>query len=97
MSVQQQIETRLTDSLEPEVLQVRNESFMHNVPEGSRPSRSLRERPVQFCARCAAIKWSTRFSVRCFRARPLPCTLQSEEWQSSPDAPDSPKCHGGEK
>lgn len=35
MSIQAQLEKRLTDSFEPMHLEVINESYMHNVPEGS--------------------------------------------------------------
>ena len=35
MTIQQQIETKLQQAFNPEVLDVVNESYMHNVPAGS--------------------------------------------------------------
>lgn len=35
MTIQNQIETKLQQALNPDILQVENESHMHNVPAGS--------------------------------------------------------------
>jgi len=102
MSAQQQIETRLTDSLEPEVLQVQNESFMHNVPEGSETHFKVTLVSDRFSSlrkvRRHQMVYEVLSTLLSGPVHALALHLYSpEEWQSSPGAPDSPKCHGGEK
>lgn len=101
MSVQDQIETRLSDSLEPHVLEVRNESFMHNVPEGSETHFKVTLVSDQFDSlrkvRRHQMVYEILSTLMSGPIHALALHLYSpNEWHASPEAPDSPKCHGGE-
>ena len=100
MTVQQSIERKLQDSLNPTWLQVDNESYMHSVPPGAeshfrvvivspvfeRMSLLQRHRMVH-----AALGEEMRESIHA-----LTITSQTPaEWESNPIARESPACRGG--
>ncbi len=103
MSMQAEIETRLSAELKPFVMQVINESDNHNVPAGSESHFKL-------------VLVSERFEGKTLLARHrlinsiLESQLQNgihalaihtyteSEWRDmQADAPESPACHGGGK
>jgi len=102
MSIQQQIEQKLVTELQPEYLQVLNESHQHNVPPGSESHFK-----VVIVAQAFAGKRliQTHRMVNEILAQELANqihalaihTYSPEQWQKKPEkqAPISPKCLGG--
>jgi BolA protein len=103
MSVQEIIERKITDHLNPVYLEVRNESYMHSVPPGSES---------HFKVTVVSDKFEGKMLVA--RHRLLNETLAEEltgpvhalslhtmtpsEWaEKGGNVPDSPPCHGGSK
>jgi BolA protein len=98
--IQERIETKLQDTLEPMHLEVINESYMHSVPKGSEShfkvvvvsSRFDGLSPVKRHQLVyAALQDELQGSVHA-----LAITARTPgEWATSPEANISPKCHGG--
>lgn len=102
MKIQRCIEERLREALAPVLLEVRNESSMHNVPPGSES---------HFRIRVVSRAFEGRGRVERHRAiyRALAAEMQGpvhalglealtpEEWEAlSGSMPDSPPCLGGD-
>lgn len=107
MSIQQNITQKLNDAFSPEHLEVVNESFMHNVPEGSESHFKItivcdafenkmliaRHRLVN---KVLAEELKNDRSEGGIHALALH-TLTTEEWLKKGRVPDSPECLGGDK
>ncbi len=100
MSVQQDIEQRLLRELQPNHLEVVNESHMHNVPPGS-------ESHFKVTIVCRSFAGQSRVRRHQSVYRLLKEALQGpvhalalhtyshEEWSARSNAPESPHCLGG--
>ncbi|MDG1066452.1 MAG: BolA/IbaG family iron-sulfur metabolism protein [Luminiphilus sp.] len=102
MVVQEQIQTRLGDKLTPLQLEVTNESFMHNVPEGSETHFKVTAVSQTFSGLRKVRRHQLVYEVlNDLLAGPVHALalhlFTPDEWQDGPGAPDSPKCHGGER
>lgn len=102
MSVEDDITRKLTDSLQPQHLEVINESHMHNVPPGSESHFKIVAVSDQFegkmlVARHRMINQALAEEL----AGPVHAlaihTLTPAEWQEKGAAPSSPPCMGGGK
>ena len=102
MSIQDQINERLQSRFDLQHLEVVNESGGHNVPPGSETHFKVTLVSDRFSSlrkvRRHQMVYEVLSTLLSGPVHALALHLYSpEEWQSSPDAPDSPKCHGGEK
>lgn len=103
MSVQQQIEAKLTSALSPAHIEVANESHMHSVPPGSESHFKVvlvspvfdGKRPVarhQLVYRVLADELAGPVHALALH------TYTAQEWQQRDGAaPASPQCLGGSK
>ncbi|HEB55423.1 MAG TPA: BolA/IbaG family iron-sulfur metabolism protein [Gammaproteobacteria bacterium] len=103
MSMQAEIETRLSAELKPSVMQVINESNNHNVPPGSESHFKLvlvsdRFDGKPLLARHRLINHILQQQLQNgIHALAIHTYTESEWRQLQGDAPESPACHGGEK
>jgi BolA protein len=102
MVVQDEIEARLSDSLSPLELEVRNESFMHNVPANSETHFKVTAVSSEFNGlrkvRRHQLVYGFLSDLIAGPVHALALHLYTpDEWQDSGGVPDSPNCHGGEK
>ena len=102
MVVQEEIQARLARSLSPLELEVRNESFMHNVPADSETHFKVTAVSSEFSGLRKVGRHQLVYGVLSdLIAGPVHALAlhlyTPDEWQDSQGAPDSPKCHGGEK
>ena len=102
MVVQDEIEARLSDSLAPLELEVRNESFMHNVPANSETHFKVTAVSSEFNGlrkvRRHQLVYGFLSDLIAGPVHALALHLYTpDEWQGSGDVPNSPNCHGGEK
>ncbi|OOF21447.1 MULTISPECIES: transcriptional regulator BolA [unclassified Salinivibrio] len=102
MKIQTQITEKLEQAFSPSFLDVRNESFMHNVPEGSESHFKVvvvseafdgqrliqRHRAVN-----ATLSDELAHHIHALAIH----TYTPQEWTSQAQAPDSPACRGGGK
>ena len=103
MSVQQDIETRLTEALDPEYLEVVNESHMHSVPVNSETHFKVvavagafegKRKVARHQSVYAVLKEQLEGPVHALALH----TYTPVEWQERQgDAPASPDCLGGSK
>jgi BolA protein len=102
MTIQQTIEQRLQTAFQPEYLAVVNESSQHNVPPGSESHFKVtlvanafaQKRPV---ARHQMV-YAELQSLLSDGLHALALhTFTPEEWSQHPEAPQSPRCRGGQK
>lgn len=101
MNVQAQIDQRINEEVDVHHMTLENESYMHNVPEGSESHFKLilvsdafeGKRLVQRHQRVYAILKEEMLKIHA-----LAMHLYSiQEWnERNALAPTSPKCHGGE-
>lgn len=97
------IETKLTDAFTPEHLQVINESYMHNVPEGSESHFKVVVVSAEFegqrlIARHRAVNQVLAVELAEHIHALSINTYTAQEWQQQNQlVPDSPACMGGEK
>ena len=103
MTVQQEIERKLRAALEPEHLEVLNESGQHNVPPGSESHFKLVVVSDTFLGQSRLARHRTINGILAgelaggVHALSLH-TFSGAEWAGSGgDAPDSPPCLGGSK
>ena len=103
MSVQSDIETKLTQSLQPSHLEVINESSNHNVPAGSESHFKVVIVTDAFDGKMLVARHRMINEILAdelqhkIHALALH-TYTPTEWQAiSGDAPDSPPCMGGDK
>ena len=101
MEIQQTITRKLEDELHPEHLEVINESFMHNVPEGSEShfkvviiSDAFENKMLIARHRLVnkVLEDELNGSIHALALH----TMTKEEWHKKGNAPDSPKCMGGD-
>jgi len=102
MTVQAQIEANLTTELSPAVLEVLNESFMHNVPADSETHFKVTLVSEKFIAlrrvRRHQMVYSLLSDLLAGPVHALALHLYTpEEWDEVSEAPASPNCHGGDK
>ena len=102
MSVENDIIEKLQSTLQPEYLDVTNESHMHNVPPGSESHFKVVIVSSEFngnmlVARHRLINKTLAEEI----AGPVHAlalhTMTPEEWSARGAAPDSPPCMGGGK
>ncbi len=103
MSIEKQIRQRLTECLQPQHLEVINESSNHNVPEGSEShfkvvlvSEHFSDLPMLKCHRLVYGALAEEL------AGPLHAlalhTYSPQHWtEHQYPAPQSPLCHGGQR
>ena len=105
--MQENITNKLTTAFSPEHLEVINESFMHNVPEGSESHFKVvivcddfngkmliaRHRLVNAVLADELKKERTEGGIHALALH----TMTMEEWFEKGKAPDSPECLGGGK
>lgn len=99
MSMQQRLETALTEALSPEFLALENESYMHNVPKGSESHFKATLVADAFEAlsrvkRHQAVYGALGELMGQIHALALH-TYTPKEWQEKGQAPASPNCLGG--
>ncbi len=103
MSVQQQIEAKLTNALPLTHSEVVNESHMHSVPPGSETHFKLVLVSPEFEGKRAVARHQLVYRVLADElAGPVHAlalhTYTVQEWQQrNAAAPDSPQCLGGSK
>jgi BolA protein len=105
MTLRSVIETKLRQALEPAHLEVINESHMHSVPKGSEThfkvvvvsSRFEGLSPVkrhQLVYGALGEELGKKPASGGIHALAITSRTPAE-WQASPEANESPKCHGG--
>jgi len=103
MSIQNAIESKLKQALDPAYLEVINESFRHNVPPGSESHFKITLVAEEFADRTLVQRHQMVYQLLATELQQgvhaLALHLYSaDEWQDKGQAaPDSPPCHGGEK
>jgi len=103
VSIQSDIEKKITEFFQPVFLQVINESNQHNVPPGSESHFKLVVVSDQFKGKRSVARHQMLYS--CLKAEldgPVHAlalhTYTEKEWQESQEeAPVSPECMGGSK
>ena len=107
MTIQENITTKLNNAFSPEHLEVINESYMHNVPEGSESHFKVvivcddfkdkmliaRHRLFNKVLEEELQKDRTDGGIHALALH----TMTTEEWFAKGKAPDSPECLGGGK
>ena len=107
MTTQETITTKLKTAFSPEHLEVINESFMHNVPEGSESHFKIiivcddfkdkmliaRHRLVNKVLQDELNKEQSEGGIHALALH----TMTMEEWFKKGKAADSPECMGGGK
>ncbi len=107
MTIQERITDKLNNAFSPEHLEVMNESFMHNVPEGSESHFKVvivcddfkgkmliaRHRLVNKVLEDELKKERSNGGIHALALH----TMTMEEWFAKGNAPDSPECLGGGK
>ncbi len=103
MSVEQSIQTKISQALQPTHLQVMNESHMHNVPPGSESHFKLVIVSATFDKQPSVRRHQKIYQILSeemqngVHALSLK-TFTPEEWaEQSPTIPASPQCLGGSK
>lgn len=103
MSIQQTIETKITQALSPEHLEVVNESFMHNVPPDSESHFKVVVVSPEFegkrlVQRHRMINQLLADELKNDIHALAIHTFTSQEWaEKQQQAKDSPECLGGSK
>jgi len=103
MTIQANIEEKITDALQPEYLEVANESHMHNVPPGSESHFKVTVVTTEFNGKMLVarhrilnqlLKDELNGPVHALSLN----TLTPEEWQGKNcEVRKSPPCLGGSK
>lgn len=98
--IQPQIEAKLNHSFAPVHLDVLNESYMHNVPEGSESHFKVVVVSAQFegqrlISRHRAVNQCLAYELANHIHALAIHTYTESEWQQQCNAPVSPPCHGG--
>jgi BolA protein len=97
------IETKLRAALEPTVLEVVNESSMHNVPKGSETHFRVVVVSPAFEGKARVARHQLVYKTLADEMKPgrihaLAITSRTPtEWADSPEANESPLCRGGGK
>ena len=102
MSTQANIIQKLTEALQPEHLQVINESHMHNVPPGSESHFKVVVSSAEFQSMTRVRRHQRMYNLLAAELQTgvhalALHTYTPEEWQQINSAPVSPPCLGGSK
>lgn len=103
MTIQQTIESKISERLKPAHLEVRNESSMHNVPPGSESHFKVTVVSEQFEGKNLLMRHRMLNETLAEElAGPVHAlalhTMTPAEWvKKGGKVPDSPLCHGGSK
>lgn len=103
MTIQQIIESKISERLNPAHLEVRNESSMHNVPPGSESHFKVTVVSEQFEGKSLLMRHRMLNEALAEElAGPVHAlalhTMTPTEWaKKGGEVPDSPLCHGGSK
>ncbi len=100
MSIQQRIEAKLKETLDPSHLEVINESHMHNVPKGSETHFKVVVVSERFDGMTPVKRHQLVYGALADEMKggvhALAITSRSPaEWAATPEANASPKCMGG--
>ena len=102
MTIKSTIEQKLEQSFSPEFLEVVNESFMHNVPEGSESHFKVTVVSVEFTdkrliARHRLINQTLAEELDSIHALAIHTLTPDEYFAKAGKVADSPECLGGGK
>ncbi len=103
MSTHDQIEAKLRAALAPAVLEVHNESGMHNVPKGSETHFKVVVVSQAFEGKSPVARHQLVYKALSEEMKPgkvhaLAITSRTpDEWAASPEGNASPACLGGSK
>lgn len=101
MTIQSQIEDLVRSGFNPEHLEVINESYMHNVPEGSESHFKIVLVTDSFEGKRSVARHQQVYAVMgdmMTRIHALALhTYSPQEYRDIQSAPDSPNCMGGSK
>lgn len=100
MGVQNAIQSKLSDALQPDHLEVVNESHMHSVPKGSETHFKVVVVSSRFDGLTPVRRHQLVYGALSEELKAgvhaLAITSRSPaEWAASPEANVSPACHGG--
>jgi len=102
MTLKAQIETKLQGALAPVHLEVINESHMHSVPKGAETHFKVVVVSNRFEGLPAVKRHQLVYGALSDEMRNKPgihalaiTSRTPSEWDASPEANESPKCHGG--
>ena len=103
MTIQNQIETKLHDALKPEVLEVVNESHMHNVAPGSESHFKVTVVSAQFDGKMLVARHRMVNKILAeeldgmIHALALHTLTPAQYFERAGKVADSPECLGGSK
>jgi BolA protein len=104
MTIQARVEQKLREALEPSHLEVINESHMHSVPKGSETHFKVVIVSERFEGLGAVKRHQLVYAALTDQMTKKPgihalaiTSRTPAEWAASPEANESPKCHGGQK
>ena len=102
MELQARVKARLVEHLSPTILEVSNESSMHNVPAGSETHLKVLVVSAAFAGRSSVERHRLVYDALGGEFRDglhaLSVTSRSpEEWASNSSIVESPACHGGSR
>ena len=101
MSIQETITKKLQQAFNPEHLEVINESYMHNVPEGAESHFKVvivcdDFKDKMLIARHRMVNTVLEHEVSAIIHALAIHTMTMEEWFEKGGAPSSPECMGGD-
>jgi stress-induced morphogen len=102
MQLQSRVKTKLGERFSPIVLEVTNESSMHNVPPGSETHLRVVLVSAAFCGKSPVERHRLVYDTVAEEFKDglhaLTVTSRSpEEWELNREVGTSPACHGGSK
>ena len=103
MTIQKQIETKLQQALQPEVLEVVNESHMHNVPTGSESHFKVTVVSEQFDGKMLVARHRMVNKILAdelngmIHALALHTLTPAQYFERAGKVAESPECMGGSK
>ena len=102
MTIKSIIEQKLEQTFDPEFLEVVNESFMHNVPEGSESHFKVTVVSTAFLdkrliARHRLINQTLADELKSIHALAIHALTPDEYFAKAGKVADSPECLGGSK
>ena len=103
MTIQLQIETKLQEALQPEILEVVNESHMHNVPPGSESHFKVTVVSEQFDGKMLVARHRMVNKILAdelsgmIHALALHTLTPAQYFERAGKVAESPECMGGSK
>ena len=102
MTIKSIIEQKLEEAFDPEFLEVVNESYMHNVPEGSESHFKVTVVSTTFLekrliARHRLINQALADELKSIHALAIHTLTPDEYFAKAGKVADSPECLGGDK